>query len=1047
MVKVRMLGPLSVLVGDRSADLPGGRARVVLGVLALRWGRFVPVEHLVDAAWPDAPPATARAQVQAQVSALRRALDAAGAPGGLLATRGGGYLLDAAAGDRDLDEFRRLVAQGRTAAAEGRAEEAVVFFRAGLALWQGAAFGDLTSPYLRDAATGLEESRLLVLEELAAAELALGRHAEVVVELSELVALYPLREHPVGLLMLALYRSGRRADALAAHRDLRRRLVDELGVEPGDRLRDLHRRILADDPSLAAPAVPAAPTAAPVPATPPVAPAEPGAPGEPADPAAPPAPPGRPAVAGRTGRRPCARPENHDLYGREDDVSEVTDLLGRHRLVTLVGSPGVGKSRLARRIASLPALVDGPPDGAAGAHGPAEGAGGPVWIVEVDTLTDPAGVPAAVATAVGVRAGSAEPARTTLARHLGTAGPALLVLDGCEPVLDACAALVDSLLDSCPDLVVLATTREPLAVSGETLWQVHPLAVPDSADPDVVRCSPAAQLFVARATAKAPGFRFSMDDAPLVARVCQAVEGLPLALELAAAQLRSASLPELVERLADGQTVLLSRRRAHPARHRSLTAAIDWSHELLTAREQRVLAGLAVFRGDFAPDAAQEVLAGPGLPAAAVADAVRGLVECSLVGAATADGSTRYRLLEPVRQFAQDRLEESGLAGGAADRHAGYYCRLAERTTAPGVPRPDGGHEAVVRREAANIRAALHWSLGSPDPATGLRLVGALAWYWCGLPAEGQDWVRRALTRLDEAPPALRQRVWFAAGQISTSSDLDSAAGYLARAAADAAEAGMAGAESEALCRLSMVRYLQGHAPEAHATAREVLARTLPSGDRFAIAQLELVVGMTAVAVGDLDTARSRLRSAAEAFERHGDAPWLASVHWAQAELAHFAGDPHGAVAKSLAAMRSSAYGTDLYATTYLREQAARCAYAAGDREAAVGWLRQALRSCLDHGILVPAVDAVATAARLEADSGRFGRAAVLWAGVAELRAVTGRRPTPAEEPSVAEFAALLHSRLPGPAHEEALRAGGGLTAGQVIARALAAVSREPEGV
>ncbi|MET9887944.1 BTAD domain-containing putative transcriptional regulator [Streptomyces sp. NPDC006430] len=1006
-MELKVLGPIEVTDQGEAVPLPGGRARTVLAALALHHGHAVSVERLVAAAWGDDAPVTARAQVQAMVSALRRALGGTLRPQAIR-TRQPGYALSADAVRTDLDIFVRWVAEGRREAAEGDPTEAARLLRTALGQWRGPAFDGLPSAYLEAEAARLDETRLGVLEECIGLELSLGARPDLIAEIRLLATSHPLRETGHRLLMTALRHAGRHAEALTAYQDARRVLVDELGVEPGPALRTLYQEILADG------------SAAPWPE--------------------PPAPDARP---GSPGRIPAARAP---LFGRDRDVEELVALVATRRLVTLVGPPGIGKTSVSLVVAQR--LGADMPDG--------------TWVVELEGVSRPDLVPAAVAAALGVAAGPGKTLTEALTAGLGPR-VALLVLDNCEHVLDACADLADTLLARCEGLHLLATSREPLAVAGETVRTVGPLDLPPGDSAEALLGSASGRMLMDRAAARLPAFTMTDEVAPLAASVCRATEGVPLALELVAAQLRALPLNEVADRI-DRQLDLLVRRRARPARHSSLRAAIDWSHQLLTGRERRVLAELSVFAGGFTLSAAEAVVAvgagaadeadvpsdepsgdspgrpadrGPDPSAGGVRDIVRDLVDRSLVVADPDARPARYRLLGAVREFAAEQTVLTGSADATRQRHAVYYRSLAARIRTSVPPGDTVSMKRELRREMANLRAVLDWSFGSVDPCLGVDLVGALSWLWAGLPREGLDWVRRALARLEPEPPAARRRVLYAAGLISFSLDLDEAAGNFQEAARLAEECGDVKLQLEAFAQLSVVRCLQGRAAEAAGIAEAVLTPVLAYGTEWSVAEARVAVAIARCGLGELAGAAEQLAQAEEVFVRTGLREGLATTRWAQAEVAYHAGDSERAAALSAAALRDTALGDDLFATVCRQAQHARNLHAAGERRSAAEGLAAVLRDCADKGLWMPAVDALTTAARQEADAARSQRAATLLAAVGTLRTSTGRKPAAVEQPLLDALERRAQSELDESVLAEAQKRGAAMTTEQAICYAL----------
>jgi predicted ATPase/DNA-binding SARP family transcriptional activator len=666
--EVRLLGPVQVVRPAGEAALGGPQPRAVLALLVLEAGRVVPAGRLIEQAWRGRPPQGAASTLRSYVSRLRRVL----APEAALRARGGGYVLGLDPGAVDAVRFERLAADGQTALSQGEAAAAAGYFREALGLWRGPALTGVgeVEPLAREAAR-LEELRLVAVEGRIEAEIELGLGAEVIGELDGLVREYPLRERLWRLLVLALYRAGRQADALAAYRRARDLLAGELGLEPGQELRDLEQAVLRQEVPAAAP------------------------------------------------------PRLHNLpapltsfLGREQDLARVEKLLAEARLVTLTGTGGTGKTRLATEAGAR--LAGRFRDG--------------VWLAELAGVTEPALVAAQVMAALGVRQAGDVPVLEALIWRLRSA-ELLLVLDNCEHLLEACADLATALLRAAPGLRVLATSREPLGFPGEVNCPVRPLDLPpEQADPYAVVHAPAVRLFLDRGAAARGTLGGEVAPVAVAERICRTLDGLPLAIELAAARLATLSAAEIEAHLADRFRFLAYRRPAANPRHQALRAALDWSYDLLSAGERQFLAELSVFAGTFGLAQMAEVCAGGDQLVAL--EVIDGLAGKSLVAAEPAEDGTRYRLLDTVRYYAADRLAEAGGTDKARARHAAAFLSLAERERQP----------EVLAREQDNFRAALEWSLARGDPA-GPRLARALGDFWLGRGqlAEGQDWLDRAL--------------------------------------------------------------------------------------------------------------------------------------------------------------------------------------------------------------------------------------------------------------------------------------------------------------
>ncbi|MEN3539963.1 BTAD domain-containing putative transcriptional regulator [Microbispora sp. ZYX-F-249] len=776
-MRVRLLGALEVLGDDGApAAVAGARVRALLAVLALRPGGLVRADRLVDALWADDPPVNAANALQTLVKRLRAAL---GRPGAVV-WRDGGYVLDVDPARVDAHEFMRLTLPYATGTVPDDAADADVVcgeLDEALALWRGPALAGLHgTPYLAAAATRLEERRLAVVEARAAAYLAAGRE----VDLSAEVAAHPLRERLSALAMRALARSGRQAAALALFERVRRALSDELGVDPGPELRAAHLDVLRGR-------VTAAPAAGPAPharRSHGAADAVAGGVGDTGGDAGRDNPSGTVSGTGRRGGRVWAPPTT--FVGREEEVARLSALLRDSRLVTVVGPGGAGKTRLAVETA-LRAAGNGAAgnraagestagSGAAGVGGSeADGYGGNAWgesgwggngwgegawLAELAPLTDPADVVRAVLEALGAdaeprvdgdwRRDPQDPAERLAASLSGR--ELLLVLDNCEHVIDAAAGLAELVLRRCPGVRVLATSREPLGVPGETLAPIPPLGLPpEGVTPDEAGRHPAVRLLVDRARAVSPGFALDEHTTPHVVTICRRLDGMPLAIELAAARIRALGPERLAARLDDRFRLLTGGSRTALPRHRTLSAVVEWSWDLLTPEERTLAERLAVFAGGVTLDDAEPVCGGDGLDVVAV---LPSLVDKSLLET-TGDG--RFRMLETIRAYALRRLTDTGELGRYRRGHAAHFLRLAEEAE----PRLRGAGQlewmARLTAEQDNLNAALRWAVDAREAETALRLCGALSWYWWlrGHRAHAAAWAGQVLGLVPEPPAGL----------------------------------------------------------------------------------------------------------------------------------------------------------------------------------------------------------------------------------------------------------------------------------------------------
>ncbi|WP_144121734.1 BTAD domain-containing putative transcriptional regulator [Catellatospora sichuanensis] len=672
-MRIGMLGSFEVQVGDGgTVDVPGARLRALLAALALEPGRIVPRTRLVDWIWGEESPADAVNALQVLVSRLRKVL-----PDGFVEARSGGYRLAVDPEAVDVSRFEHLVAQARTADDPARVD----LLRSALGLWRGTAMEGIALQGSRafDAAVvGLGERYLAVLGDRVDAEVRLGRGADLVSELTDLVARYPLREGLVAALMRGLAEAGRGAEALTVYQQLSERLADELGVDPSAELSALHTALLRGE------------------------------------------------IGGRAeNRRTNLRAELTTFVGKEDDVAAVAELATRHRLVTLTGAGGSGKTRLATETART--MLGDLPDGA--------------WLVELAPLGAGAELAQATLTAIGLRDQSGGASGADAVDRLVAAireRVMLLVLDNCEHMIEAVSEFADRLLGECRKLRIVATSREALGITGEALWQVEPLALPaEGADPAEAGSSPAVRLLRDRADAVRRNIGSDEQTLATMARVCRALDGMPLAIELAAARLRTMSVDQLADRLDDRFLLLTGGSRTALARHRTLRAVVDWSWDLLSEAERDLLRRLSVFTGGVSLEAAERVCA----DGEQALDLLTALVEKSLLVSYGA-GAPRYRMLNTIREYAVQRLAEAGETETARRAHLAYVTELAESAD-PHLRRAEQlTWLAALEAEHDNISAALRGAIAQGWAQDAMRLVAAAGWYWflSGHRAEGTEW-------------------------------------------------------------------------------------------------------------------------------------------------------------------------------------------------------------------------------------------------------------------------------------------------------------------
>lgn len=694
-LQVRLLGALEVTVDGRAVDVSGSRLRGLLTRLAIDAPHVVTSSALIEALWPDEPPADETNALQSLVSRLRRAL---GDPA-LVAQAGAGYQLVAGSDDVDVHRFVELARVGREQLRAGDPAAAATL-GAALALWRGPAQTWSDAAEAAAFRAGLEDQRLDATADRVEADLALGRAADVVAELDTLVARAPLRERLTALLMRALAATGRQSEALERYEALRSRLAEELGVDPSPELQAAHLSVLRGELATA---------------------------------------------------RATARPESRahsnlrhaltSFVGREHEVARITKLLDEARLITLVGPGGAGKTRLATVAAQ--AATDSMPDG--------------VWLAELAPVSDAGDVPLAVLDALGLR----DPAlmdRTSATGPVVTGLPtarlvdalatrdALVVLDNCEHVIDAAAQLANELLTRCPALRVVATSREPLGIVGETLVAVPPLGQPEpGVEAPEALGFPSVRLFADRAAAVSPGFEVTAHNVAAVVEIVRRLDGLPLAIELAAARLRALPVEEIAARLGDRFRLLTGGNRTALPRHRTLRAVVEWSWDLLTDDERLLAERLAVFAGSFNPPDAITVCADEALAAPDVNALLDSLVDRSLLQRAPAGArsSARYRMLETLREFGLERMAERDEVVAVRRRHAACFAALV----AEAGPRTRSAEQlkwmARLDDDRENILAALRFLCDNGEAQTAVEMSLELATYWSftGRHADAVTWL------------------------------------------------------------------------------------------------------------------------------------------------------------------------------------------------------------------------------------------------------------------------------------------------------------------
>jgi predicted ATPase/DNA-binding SARP family transcriptional activator len=818
----RILGPLEVRAGGVLLSVGGVRQRALLALLLLSANRVVSRERLIDELSGDGRGPASDHALRVQASRLRKALRADGADSEpRLVARAPGYVLRVEPGELDLHRFEQLAADGRRALKESDRQRAVELLRKAESLWRGRPLADLEfEPSARLDIERLEELRLGVVEDRIGAELERGRDTELVAELRQRTRDHPWRERLHAQLMLALYRSGRQADALQAYRSAREVLVEQLGIEPGAELAGLHQSILTHDLALESP---------------------------------------RATVAERRDALP-ALPNR--TIGRRHELAAVSGRLrvSSVRLVTLTGPGGVGKTRLALEAARA---VDA--DFADGAH-----------LVLLAAVQRPQDVAAAIVESLAIIQLAGESAEQAVARFLALKH-LLLVVDNCEHLLPA-APLIGRLLSACPALTVLATSRAPLALHAEQLFAVSPLALPGRGtpeEPEALLRVAAVALFCERAQAHDPGFHMGDGNAAAVAQICRRVDGLPLAIELAAARCGLLSAPEIADRLNGALGALGTGPRDAPARQQTLSATIDWSHDLLSASEKACFARLAVFPRAATVEAA-EAITGADL------DTLDRLVAKSLLTRhAQSPGASRLGMLETIRAYAAERFADDADAEDVRERHYRWFLALAERHGSERALFGADGQEDLTRldADAENLHAALGWAVDRRDGERATAMVAALARYWWMRDryADAVAWIDRALSvaPVDEpSVPRLRALLMrgLALWPLGRSAELPQAIAEL-----DAGAAALG--DPAILAQVQMLRLFPeiraGRLDVADAIADEGLRWATLSGDRWTLAEAAWGKAEAASTVSEL---RVRVDTAAALLEDVGNVYQLANL-------------------------------------------------------------------------------------------------------------------------------------------------------------------------
>ena len=962
---IRLLGRFAIVVDGAPLALGGHRQRAVLAVLATHANESISTDRIVDEVWDGAPPPSAVATLHRYVSHLRQAL--AGTPA-TIDTERPGYVLRIDDDAVDSRRFERLVDEGRRSLVAGAVDLAAGLLADALALWRGEPLADFAfDGFARIETTRLNELRSTALELRIDADLALGRHRQLVPELEALVAAHPLNESYRGQLMRALHGSGRRAEALRVYSDGRRVLAEELGLDPSNSLQQIERVILGHDGSAALSAEPAV-----------------------------------------VGRLPS---ELTSFVGRAGEVKEVPRLVAVSRLVTLTGVGGTGKSRLALRVASqlAPSFRHG------------------AWLVELGSVSDTDDVARAVVTGLGLRDDPHRDAVDVVLDGLAQRGPCLVVLDGCEHLLDELVPLVERVLAHTSDVRVLATSREALGVAGETCFRVPTLQVPGDGETvatvDQAMAFDGVRLFMERARATDAGFAVDDGQASALAELCRRLDGMPLALELAAARMDVLTVAQLADRLDDRFAVLTGTSRTTPARHRTLRATIAWSYDLLDPSERLLFDRLSVFSGSFTLDNAEAVCSGDGVEPAQVFDLLAHLVRKSLV--VRVDGSgpvARYRLLDTLKEFGRRCLDEAGAHEQVCRRHATFFTEVIERT-APFIRTPGGGWALeALDAENAELRAALAWLVGQGDAQAACRFAAAVAGYWDARfhLRTGRIWLERAVAMaagLGVAPSP--EVLWTAVGaayfalmeddfdtaerhcaavdsllgsvpddrariKVVTirgemarhGDDLATAQRLCAQAASLARQAGDAPLEADAQRMLSLIAWDRGDLDTATRHAEECLRLNTSVSDVERIAGAQGMLGSLLRDQGYFEQAARLVEDSLGRFQQLGEPLGMIFMLWQLATLAVLRGEPEDAGPFAEHGLQISENLSFVRGTGQSCLALAEADLALGRLDGAERWCDMALARFAERGFGVDTILGLETATGIRLARGAFGEAA-----------------------------------------------------------------------
>ncbi|WP_329429229.1 winged helix-turn-helix domain-containing protein [Streptosporangium sp. NBC_01495] len=908
-MRIEVLGPVRAYADDGAPiDVGGTRVRALLARLVLAGGEMVSVDALVDGLWGEHPRGGTVNALHGLVHRLRRALGGAG----VVETVAGGYRLHVRAEHVDAVRFEELAKRGGRELAVGAAGQAASLLGEALALWRGDALADVRDiPFAGTAGTRLDELRVAAAEDRFEAELRLGHHGEILADVEAAAADHPLRERLAGLRMRTLHAAGRQSDALVVFEKVRRTLAEELGVDPSEELRKTHVAVLRGELEIPE-AAPARPDALP-------------------------------------GRLPA---QLTSFVGRGDELRLLAGLLETSRLVTVVGPGGVGKTRLAVEAVSRHR-----------AH-----RRGRVWLVPLAGVDTPDGLPEAVLGTL--TATDALPSGTPLDRvvTLLAGEEGVLVLDNCEQISGPVAEFARQLLERRPYLTILATSREPLEVMGEALCRLGPLDLPPAhVDPDRARESGAVRLFLDRAAAVRPGFALDAPTAAPVVDIVRRLDGLPLALELAAARLRTMSADEVARRLDDRFRLLSTGNRAAQPRQQTLHAVIEWSWDLLTDQERTLARRMSIFPARTGIAAIEAVCSDETLAAGEVVYLLDSLVDKSIVERA-GDG---YRMLETIRAHSADKLRLAREVEAVLRRLTRHFADLAEEHEP--LLRSDKQAESLrlFQAEYDNLMFALQTAIDGGDAETAARILGPLYWYWVMLryDARADAYVAKVAEFGDALPADARAAftaIHLVAGEGGPIKDSE----RLRALINDCAHTGALRRYPMLLTIALMMAAILG----LDELFDQEIARVRSGSDRWAIACTFMMEAMRYRERGDRESSATAIAAALHAFEEAGDRWWTAKTLYGLAQIHAIAGDHDQAIT---AYEHSIAIATDLGSQD---EVSTRLGLAtermrAGDLTGARHDIETAERAAWQRGQPVLEIDVLGCLAELYRRSGEVERA------------------------------------------------------------------------